>query len=522
MKKKHLTLICSIALIALGCGDFRGAADPFSYTPPRPYENWRPRKKESRLPFTLAKEDFNYVEKAEPLSLAEVIDVALINNPSTKFSWANARVSAARYGQTLENYFILADGSGTASRFRSALFTGPMRSIVLDTLIAGDLNFSYLVFDFGKTRNTSKAALESLYNADWSHNREIQTVMQTVMGDYYNYLYEDEKLTANRADVVDAQVTLESVLEKLRNGTADMGEKVQATTQLLQAELNVVAQKQNVHNSYTQLAADMGVPSDMDIKLEPYPETIHPFKPEDLDQLIDTAVCYRPDLKAAESDVKAGQYLVKAAKSLYLPQLNATFDVGRSYYSGAGSNDSYHYQAQAALTFPIFQGFFIRNTVKAAQGELEKAQATLRSIQLSVVQQVANQRTDVELAQEAYKYATAFLDSAKEDYRINLAKYRAGTGTITELINAQTAVADARAKYVLSKRDWFTSVANLAYALGTLAPPDFNKESCDEKDRICPPPRSCSWGMQEKTPAPKTYTQCDNHTGYTKDSSPIH
>ena len=522
MKKKHLAIICSIALLALGCGDFRGAADPFAYTPPRPYENWYPRKKESRLPFTLAKEDFNYVEREEPLSLAEVIDVALINNPDTKYSWANARVSAARYGQTLEDYFIQAQGSGTATRFRSALFTGPTRSIILDTLIAGDFNFSYLVFDFGKTRNTSRAALESLYNADWSHNREIQTVMQTVMGDYYDYLYEDERLEANRSDVVDAQVTLESVMEKLRNGTADMGEKVQATTQLLQAELNVVAQKQKVHTSYTKLTADMGIPSDMDLKLEPYPEKIKPFEPEDLDRLIDTAVCYRPDLKAAESDVKAGQYLVKAAKSLYLPQVNTTLDIGRTYFSKAGDTDGYHYQAQAALTFPIFQGFFIRNTVKAAQGELEKAQAVLRSVQLSVVQQVSNQRTDVDLAQEAYSYATAFLDSAREDYRINLAKYRAGTGTITELINAQTAVADARAKYVLSKRDWFTSVANLAYALGTIAPPDFNKESCDEKDRICPPSRGCSWGMQEKTPAPKTYTQCDNNTGDPKNGPSIY
>ncbi|MCP5509816.1 MAG: TolC family protein [Chlamydiales bacterium] len=159
-------------------------------------------------------EDFKYVEQEDPLSLAEVIDIALLNNPGTRSTWANTRLAASIYGRTLAGDFILADGSGTGTRFRQALFTGPSRSIVYSILSSGNANFSYLVFDFGRTRNTSKAALESLYNADWTHNREIQTIMQTVMSDYYNYLYEVEKLAAGRADVLDAQVTLESVLTK--------------------------------------------------------------------------------------------------------------------------------------------------------------------------------------------------------------------------------------------------------------------------------------------------------------------
>ncbi|MCB1108143.1 MAG: TolC family protein, partial [Chlamydiia bacterium] len=173
-----------------------------------------------------------------------------------------------------------------------------------------------------------------------------------------------------------------------------------------------------------------------------------------------------------ESDVKASQFAIKAAKALYFPQLNTTFEIGRTYFSNQHANDKYHYQAQAALTFPIFQGFAIKNTVRQAQARLEKAQANLRQNQLNVLQQVSNQREDVILAKEALEYATAFLASANEDYRVNLAKYRAGTGTITELLNAQTSVSDARAKLVLAKRDWFVSLANLAYALGTLASPE--------------------------------------------------
>ena len=464
------------------CTDFKGAADPFVYTPKKPYEDWVPKKAFNRLKFGLDREDFACVEREDPLSLGEVLDISLLNNPTTKESWANARLAASIYGRSLSDDFILADGSATATRFRQALFTGPNRSIVYDTVIASNIGFSYLIFDFGKTRNTSKAALESLYNADWTHNRSIQTVMQTVMFDYYNYLYQMEKLSAAEDDVVDAQVTLDSVMEKFRNGLADVGEKVQATTALLQSQLAVVSQKQQLHNSYTQLAADMGIPSDIKLKLDEYPDEIQTFEPEDLDKLIETAINYRPDLIAAEADVKSGEYAVKAAQRLYFPQLNSTFNIGRAYYNGAGRNDSYNFQVQAALTFPIFQGFAITNTVKQARSQLEKAQASLKQTQLGLLQQVSNQREDVVLAKEAFEYAQEFLASAKEDYRLNLAKYRAGTGTITELLNAQTSVSDARAQLVLTKRDWFVSLANLAYALGTIAPPDLE----DVHDEKCP------------------------------------
>ncbi|MCB1084105.1 MAG: TolC family protein, partial [Simkania sp.] len=59
----------------------------------------------------------------------------------------------------------------------------------------------------------------------------------------------------------------------------------------------------------------------------------------------------------------------------------------------------------------------------------------------------------------------------QEDYKVNLAKYKVGTGTIVDLINAQTAVADARAKLATAQNSWYTSVANLAYATGILVPP---------------------------------------------------
>lgn len=92
-------------------------------------------------------------------------------------------------------------------------------------------------------------------------------------------------------------------------------------------------------------------------------------------------------------------------------------------------------------------------------------------MKLDIIQQVSNYRSDVAYAKESMEYAKDYLESAEEDFKVNLKKYRVGTGTIVNLINAQTAVADARAQLAQAQNSWYTSIANLAYATGILFPP---------------------------------------------------
>ena len=103
-------ILFSLLLMTQGC-DIKGANDPYSYAPRSPDSIWQPPKKaQKRLPNRedLAKEGEDYQEfsKEAPITLAEIIDIALSRNPDTKQSWAAARVSAAEYGQSLQDYFL--------------------------------------------------------------------------------------------------------------------------------------------------------------------------------------------------------------------------------------------------------------------------------------------------------------------------------------------------------------------------------------------------------------------------------
>ncbi|NGX51512.1 MAG: Outer membrane protein TolC [Chlamydiae bacterium] len=478
----YAILLISLLSLCTSC-DIRGANDPYSYAPQTSHSIWEPpAKAQRRLIYQDLErevEDYEQFSKESPLTLAEIIDIALTRNPETKESWALARVSAAEYGQSLKDYFILADVSGDFTRTRFSDFTGPQRAILYETQYGAELELTYRILDFGQTRMSAQAALQSLFNADWSHNSQIQKTIQLMMTDYYDYLYQKQLLFSSEQDVINAKVSLDATEEKFRQGLADVSDIVQAKTSYLQQKLAVVNQKQTLHSSYTQLVSNMGLPADSAYYFEEYPEEMVTFDLETLDKLIVKANKNRPDLFAAEAAVKSNDATYIAARLSKFPVLTGEFDIGRRYYQH-GLNDTYNFKAQVNLTFPLFQGFFLDNTIKVARANLVDAEAELEQVRLSIIQEVSNYRSDVSYSQESIDYATQYLASAEEDFKVNLRKYKVGTGTIVSLINAQTAVADARSQLSKALNSWYTSIANLAYATGILLPKS-NREPLHEK-----------------------------------------
>ena len=51
-----------------------------------------------------------------------------------------------------------------------------------------------------------------------------------------------------------------------------------------------------------------------------------------------------------------------------------------------------------------------------------------------------------------------------------LGRYKAGVGTVIDLLNAQSALADANAQRIAARYRWNAAKANLARAIGILEP----------------------------------------------------
>ncbi len=499
MLRRILPTSC-LLMLTCGCYVNNAVIDPWSYTSSSPANPWHPPK--SVKPMALGDELPDIDGQDDPYSLGELIDIALRNNQQTKITWAQARSAAASYGQSQSQFFPEASGNFSYSRNRQPSFfsanaatnlipttaaqtpppttpASPTGTTTQNSLTVIDqyysnwspqLSISYLIYDFGTLRATSEAARQALYNADWTHNDAILSLLQTIMTDYYNYLYQKQLLVADIANVETAQLTLEAAQTGFDTGVRDVSDVLQAKTQLLQNQTTWSSQQQNVETAYTTMLNDMGIPANLKLKTQDLPTKL---PKEDMIPPVETLIAIanqnRPDLLAAEANLRSKQQSLKAAKRQFLPQFNYNFNLGKDYYN-MGLHDKYNFTSTFSVSMPLFQGFFYRNAIKIAEANREAAENQMLQTELTMIQEITSYHFNVHTSYETLEFATAFLAAAEEQYVVALAQYKQGTNTILNVVSAQSSLADARARLAQALQQWFTSLANLSYATGILTP----------------------------------------------------
>lgn len=443
--------------------------NPMAYAPETPYAAWTPLKKStlvsSKYCDMLLPENF----AEDKLSLAELIDIALQNNPDTKITWAEARAQAAKYGQSLSGYFPEITGIGTYTRQRETFsLSGDVHQPYLLTTITPELSVTYTLFDFGQRRYSSESARQTLFYADWTHNQEIQTIIQLVMDDYYDYLFQKQQLIAYEADLENATATLDATEQQFQFGVSALGDIAQAKTSYLQKKINVLTQKKNVETAFAKLANDVGLPANIDFTVQDLPRKIFVDAIlESVDALISTAQRQRQDLFAAKADILSKEADVKYAKSLRYPVFEGSYDLGKNYYNHDEKED-YHWTLIFKVSIPLFRGMYYQNGIRYAKANLAKSTAELLQKELNIIEEVTVSHYDVQVAADTLKFSEEYLAAAEEEFKIALSNYKQGVNTILDVLSAQSSLADARSKLASAKKDWYTSLASLAYSTGAL------------------------------------------------------
>jgi outer membrane protein len=477
--RKALFLI--FPLIA-GC--FNDIGDPYSLAPATPFSSWTPRKGNtlisSRFCETLLPQSFG----ENDLNLSELIDIGLMNNPSTKQTWAMARTAAAELGIIASDHYPSINFASQFTRTRGSfgpttVFSGQgdsggssggsitTESGSLYTTVAGpDVELTYTLFDFGKRTSATTAAREALYFADWSHNQEIQTVIQMIMDDYYSYLYQLKAEISSKANLDNACASLDAANQRFALGLAALGDVAQARTQYLQAKINLTTQKKRVETSFSQLAVAT-MPDE--VLAEPMLKNV--------DELVAIAQNQRQDLLAREADLRSKDAILLNAKRAIYPNLTTSLDIGKYWFNG-GQQEDYHWVAELNLSFPIFHGLFYKNRVKRARSLREESSAKLMQTELAVIQTVTNAHVSVNTSALNLKDTEEYLKAAELEFDIALSSYKAGTKTILDVISAQSSLADARTKKAEAQRDWYSSLAELAHATGSLCQPKEKQKCC--------------------------------------------
>ena len=460
-----------LILIAAGCGTPR--VDGVAGAAPAPNVPWKPPPRavepESLVtPAAVAAVPSDLQQHINQLTLADVVDLALRNNPATRASWAQARSAAALVGSERGQLFPTVNGGATVSRVQSpATATRPAGK---RTEYGPSISLNYLVLDFGGRSGSIERARQDLFAANFAHNATIQNTVLEAEVAYFTYMSTAALLAAERSAIAEAQANLTAAQQRNRVGLATIADVLQARTALSQEQLNLETTQGNLQAARGSLASALGLPANLPFELEPLAGAL-PVRAltQSVDSVINDALRNRPDLAAARAQAAAAESQVRVARAAELPSLALTGNAARTYSTPqtfAGPS----YTVSLGLQIPIFNGFSHQYDVAAARAQADAISALADQTRQQVVTQVFVSYYALQTAGQRVATADDLLTSATQSAQVAAGRYREGVGSIIDLLTAQTALAAARAQQVQSRWQWYTSLAQLARDAGVLGP----------------------------------------------------
>jgi outer membrane protein len=404
------------------------------------------------------------------LTLADIVEIALRNNPLTRESYFRALSARAQLGIDRSPYYPTANLDLNAARTSQSVIGGQFN--FSQTTYGPDLTLDYLVFDLGGRAADAEASRLAVLAADWTHTAVVQNVILGVQQTFVEYLNARAQLEAAKTNLKTAQTAFDAASVRKQAGVATVADVLQAQTARSQAQLAVDRLSGEVNALRGALATAMGLPATTPYDVGELPTELPlDFASKTVEDLIAQAQSFRPDLAAARLEAQRADVKIKSARADGLPSLVASADANRSYYQPS-TYSSYgdSWAVRLGLRIPIFTGFNVKNTVEKAKDDAGVATAQADSLEQQVVLQVWTSYYGLQTATQLVKTSRDLLASAEQSERVALGRYQEGVGTIIDLLTAQSALADARAQEILARSSWFYALAQLAHDVGVASP----------------------------------------------------
>jgi outer membrane protein TolC len=423
------------------------------------------------------------------LSLTDVMDLALRNNPTTRQSWELARAGAEAYGASRGALFPTINAGVNLTGANSTLGSSTIGGTTFNTgtvdsagtstssrlgtagtrtQLSPSITLSYLVFDLGGRAATIETAKQRAIASDLSHNATVKDVVLQVESSLFNYLATRSLRDAQVVAVQEAEADTAASEERQRVGVATLEEVLQTRTALAQAKYQLATLEGNLLSARGDLASAMGLPANARFEVpqvtasEPVCEIS-----ASVDSLINRAIANRPELAQSRAEASALAAQIRVARSAGYPALtlSSTASLANSNLpSATGRNVS----LVLGLQIPIFNGFARQYNVREAQAQYQAGLAAVTSTQQQITVQVFASYAALQTATQRLRAAEELLTSAQQSSDVATGRYREGVGTIVDVLLARSALATARAEEIQARWEWHTALAQLAHDAGVL------------------------------------------------------
>jgi outer membrane protein len=196
-------------------------------------------------------------------------------------------------------------------------------------------------------------------------------------------------------------------------------------------------------------------------------EDILAYKPVEveLDRAIAEALDRRLEIKEAALKVSASERQVDLARSAYFPQIQVSLNA----FKGDGTVSSLEVEGwsfAAGATWNVFEWGKTNEDVAAARSQSRRDQYALLQLRDEIAVEVKNSYLALITAERNMITSRKAIEQAEEGFRMNQERYKEQVGTITEVLDAETQLAQARSDYYSALSNFNIAKAALNRAMG--------------------------------------------------------
>lgn len=453
-------LAASLLTLSLAAGSINAAGEDDPYRvrelhPPAPSAGWsgsspRPCPDQPAPP--------------QPLALVDAVDLALCFNSRTRASWSAAKAQAAQLGVARGTLLPNVSANGTVQRLdqRSTPTLPGQR-----TQATGALSVNYLLFDFGGRAASIEQARQSLLAADWSHNDVLQAVLLDTVQAFYQLFAAEEAIVATAAAEKSARQSLDAAEARQRAGSATRADVLQAQTAHSQSRFARVQAEGAAATARGTLANRIGQPANRPLAIvAPDDLAAQRLAAADVDRLVETALAQRPDLLAGEARRRAADAAVRVQQSASKPTVSLFANASAT--QNEPGIDPRTGALGVQVSIPLFTGYQNTYRIRAARETAEQQAAQQDVLRNDVTLDVWRNFQEVRTQRASLEATSDVVASAEQSYAVALGRYRAGVGTVTDLLVAQSALSRAQLQRIEARFRWNAAKAGLARAIGDL------------------------------------------------------
>lgn len=304
---------------------------------------------------------------------------------------------------------------------------------------------------------------------------EANTVALNAREAYFNYARARAGLLVARSSQAQTEAQLKDVSSLVAAGTVARVEQMRAEANVASARVSVARTEGLVATARDALRTLLHRPGEGDIAMtEDFAQVLPPLT-ENKDQLLETAMQTRSELRSLETLIQSYDKNVQAADGEKLPKLgvSAVGDLGNP------NSRATSYQRKWTPTWAVIgtlswspNDFFVADA-RSGQVGAQRSQtlADIGALQDALRTEISRAVEDYQAAQQAVDAAASGIRAAEETYRVRREQFRAGAAVATDVVIAESDLNRARLELVNAAIDLRIARARLDHALERNTPP---------------------------------------------------